>query len=83
MTLKLAKEEVNTSDDSSQGLLHEHKLPLLGYVKTTSACNLVVYSLKTETARHIWRFGSPIIKFKSCDNNRTNKAAVMLEEGVI
>ena len=58
-------------------------MPILGFVKSSHPCNLTVYSLKTETAIHVWRFGSPIIKFKSSIKNPSNKAVVLLREGLL
>ena len=85
LTLKINKnlEEVNSSDDSNYGGVYEGHLPIIGYVKSTYPCNLVIYSLKTETPIHVWRFGSSIIKFESCIKNPSNKAIVLLREGLL
>ena len=76
-------DEINSSDDSQYGGVYEGHLPILGFVKSSHPCNLTVYSLKTETAIHVWRFGSPIIKFKSSIKNPSNKAVVLLREGLL
>jgi hypothetical protein len=85
MSLKINKQldDFNSSDDSLYGGVCENKLPVIGFVKSTFPCNLVIYSLKMENALHIWRFASPILKFKSSLKNTSNKAIVMLREGII
>ena len=77
------KQDANSSDDSNYGGVCEGHLPVVGYVKSTYPCNLVIYSLKSETAVHVWRFGSSIIKFKTPTKNLQNKAVVLLREGLI
>lgn len=32
---------------------------------------------------HLWRFGSPVVKFKTALDNPTNKAFVLLEDGLL
>lgn len=76
-------EDTNTSDDSSYGGVCEGQLPVVGFVQSTQPCNLVVYSLKSETSIHIWRFGSSILKFKSSLKNTSNKVVVLLREGIL
>lgn len=87
MTLKINKshavEDLNSSEDEQWAGVAAGKLPVIGYVKSSFPCNLVLYSLKTESAFHLWRFGSSIIKFKSCLKNSANKAVVLLREGII
>ena len=43
----------------------------------------MIYSLKNETAVHIWRFGSAILKFQTSISNPQNKAIVLLSDGII
>lgn len=83
MSLKINKDELNSSNDSQYGGVCENKTPVIGYVKSSFPSNLVVYSLKTETAIHIWRFGSPILKFKTSLKNTANKVIVLLREGLL
>lgn len=40
-----------------------------------------MYSLKSESAIHVWRFGSPLLKFKTSIKNPSNKVIVLLSEG--
>jgi len=66
MELKINKnefEEINSSDDSNYGGACDGHLPIIGIVKSSYPSDLTVYSLKSESAIHVWRFGSPIIKF--------------------
>ena len=51
-------EFMNSSDDSSYGGVYDGHLPIIGLIKSNSSSILTVYSLKNETAIHVWRFAS-------------------------
>lgn len=80
---KLNAEEMNSSEDEQWAGVAAGKLPVIGYVKSQHPCNLTIYSLKKESAIHIWRFGSSIVKVKSSTSLHSNKAIVLLREGII
>jgi transcriptional regulator NrdR family protein len=76
------KGEDQQSDDSSGGAYESH-LPIIGMIKSTSTCVMTIYSLKNETALTVWRFASTILMFQSSVINPSNKAVVLLSEGII
>lgn len=89
LQLKVVKKEKgddtlgSSSDDSQYGGVCEGQLPVVGYIKRPDPCNLIIYSLKHETAIHVLRFRSAIIKFQSSLSCTNNKAIVLLREGLL
>lgn len=74
---------VNTSDDSEYGGVYEGHLPIIGYIKATEPCVVVVYSLKNETAINVWRFSYAVLKFQTNISNPENKAVVLMADGTV
>lgn len=76
------KGEDQSSDDSVGGA-YDGQLPIIGMIKSTSGCMMTIYSLKSETALTVWRFASKILKFQTQLSNPSNKAIILLSEGII
>ena len=79
----MKNEEMTSSDDSNYGGVFEGQLPIIGYIKSCQPNDLILYSLKIESAIHIQKFGSAIMKFETSLPNVSNKLIVLLREGVL
>lgn len=57
--------------------------PLVAYVQANAPAILKVYSLKDDATKHIFRFGSQILKFQTSETcqGEQNRLLVLLSEG--
>jgi hypothetical protein len=64
---------MNTEDSNREGDymscdsvgVYDNEVPLVGYIISANNTQLKIFSVKNEKTKHIFRFGSPVIKFQS------------------